>query len=377
MNAISLLPHILVYIAIITSCYNIDAFQYNVRSLPCSQDNMMAIRRRISYSCSSSSIDTKTKQLILLQAFRGSDDYKFKRDDDNDEEDDDDKPPDLSTSPQEFLYRMQQLEKRTNNSDSSSSDNNDINDILPAAAVPTSGPGRGGRSTPPIRPSAFGSANKNKQSSSLSNTIKNGAKGGNTSDNMTKVYICTNCGAEYLQWMGRCGACMEWNTIQEHMGSSKNKGGKKKRDNGLGSSSQGMMSSRSTFQKSGNSWLDGIDYDNYNNNLGGGGGASSFNGGGPVRVTDVYQEILSNSNSDDIDWESAFKNGSRERRILVPNDDEMNSVLGGGIMPGSICLVGGDPGTWIDAFPISTSLYDLYIMIMSSYTILLCVCVLL
>ena len=367
MNAISLLPQILVYIAII-SCYNINAFQhYGRRSLPCSQDIiMMAIRRRSYSYCSSSSIDTKqltslqsidTKQLTLLQAFRGSDDYKYKRDDeDDDEEDDDDKPPDLSTSPQEFLYRMQQLEKRTNNLDSNS-DNNDINDILPAA-VPTSGPGRGSRSTPQIRPSAFGSANKNKQSSSLSNTIKNGAKGGNTSDNMTKVYICTNCGAEYLQWMGRCGACMEWNTIQEHMGSSKNKGGKKKRDNGLGSSSQGMMSSRSTFQKSGNSWLDGIDYDNYNNNLGGGGGASSFNGGGPVRVTDVYQEILSNSDSDDEDWESAFKNGSRERRILVPNDDEMNSVLGGGIMPGSICLVGGDPGTWI-ASHYYQSLYDL------------------
>ena len=29
------------------------------------------------------------------------------------------------------------------------------------------------------------------------------------------------------------------------------------------------------------------------------------------------------------------------------DDSELNTVLGGGIMPGSICLVGGDPGVFI------------------------------
>ena len=29
------------------------------------------------------------------------------------------------------------------------------------------------------------------------------------------VHVCTNCGAEYVKWMGRCPTCKEWNTIQE------------------------------------------------------------------------------------------------------------------------------------------------------------------
>ena len=33
-----------------------------------------------------------------------------------------------------------------------------------------------------------------------------------------------------------------------------------------------------------------------------------------------------------------------EVRIRVPGDEELNTVLGGGIMPGSLILLGGDPG---------------------------------
>ena len=71
-------------------------------------------------------------------------------------------------------------------------------------------------------------------------------------------------------------------------------------------------------------------------------------GGGPVRVTDVYQEILKDANvQDGSSWEEACLKGSREQRTLVPDDPEMNAVLGGGLMPGSISLVGGDPGMFL------------------------------
>ena len=29
------------------------------------------------------------------------------------------------------------------------------------------------------------------------------------------VYVCSQCGAEYPRWAGRCTACGEWNTIEE------------------------------------------------------------------------------------------------------------------------------------------------------------------
>lgn len=28
-------------------------------------------------------------------------------------------------------------------------------------------------------------------------------------------YVCSNCGAEFIQWMGRCPNCGEWNTLEE------------------------------------------------------------------------------------------------------------------------------------------------------------------
>ena len=32
-----------------------------------------------------------------------------------------------------------------------------------------------------------------------------------------KKFICTNCGAEYISWMGKCSHCGEWNSIREHI----------------------------------------------------------------------------------------------------------------------------------------------------------------
>jgi len=38
------------------------------------------------------------------------------------------------------------------------------------------------------------------------------------------------------------------------------------------------------------------------------------------------------------------ENNQRATRLWIPNDDEFNTVLGGGIMQGSLTLLGGDPG---------------------------------
>ena len=32
------------------------------------------------------------------------------------------------------------------------------------------------------------------------------------------MFVCTNCGAEYTRWQGKCKACGEWNSIEKvHM----------------------------------------------------------------------------------------------------------------------------------------------------------------
>jgi len=42
----------------------------------------------------------------------------------------------------------------------------------------------------------------------------------------------------------------------------------------------------------------------------------------------------------------------QEKRLVVPNNDELNNVMGGGIMPGSLTLLGGDPGVGKSTFAI-------------------------
>ena len=276
---------------------------------------------------------------ISLRAFSSrSDNNDY---DDDDDEDGDDEPPNLSSTPQEFLERMKQKEdqnqKHNNNNNNNKNSKNYNENNLDSA--PAYGPGRG-RSAPQIRP-AFGA----KKSSSGK---------GSSNNNMATVYVCTNCGSEYVQWRGRCGTCLEWNTVQEFRASRKpaplGSGGgggmmrptfSNNKDSGKGGGS---------FQKSGSSWLDGIDNDSFlGSSRGDGRGGGSFGGGGggggPVRVTDVYQEILPSGDKDDASWKEAYSKGRfREQRTLVPDDSEMNTVLGGGIMPGSLILVGGDPG---------------------------------
>ncbi|MGY8908694.1 MAG: hypothetical protein ACKVIG_02370, partial [Flavobacteriales bacterium] len=31
------------------------------------------------------------------------------------------------------------------------------------------------------------------------------------------TFICQNCGTQHARWVGQCGACKEWNTIDEEV----------------------------------------------------------------------------------------------------------------------------------------------------------------
>jgi DNA repair protein RadA/Sms len=94
------------------------------------------------------------------------------------------------------------------------------------------------------------------------------------------VYACHSCGATFPKWQGKCNACGEWNTLVEEVIERGREG----------SSSLGISSKKES------------------------------------RIIAV-QDIVAGENI----------------RILSP-DKELNRVLGGGIVPGALILIGGHPG---------------------------------
>lgn len=39
---------------------------------------------------------------------------------------------------------------------------------------------------------------------------------GGSPSSSTNVYICNKCCSEYVQWMGKCSTCNQWNTLEQH-----------------------------------------------------------------------------------------------------------------------------------------------------------------
>ncbi len=105
------------------------------------------------------------------------------------------------------------------------------------------------------------------------------------------VWFCTNCGNEYSKWMGRCPACGEWNTMTE----------------------QKIPSNPSTGSGTGK------------------GSASRRKGLGNVPGEGRKPKKLSEIDS-----------SSEARKSL--NNEEVDRILGGGIVEGSLVLIGGEPG---------------------------------
>jgi DNA repair protein RadA/Sms len=103
------------------------------------------------------------------------------------------------------------------------------------------------------------------------------------------VYHCTECGAAYSKWQGRCDTCGEWNTLVEEIVAPKVAA--------VGGSARRI------------------------------GGARSLAEGGSVAVATKLRDVVG---SDAERWKTGL--------------DEFDFVLGGGIVPGSMILVGGEPG---------------------------------
>lgn len=108
------------------------------------------------------------------------------------------------------------------------------------------------------------------------------------------VYRCTECGAEHAKWAGRCDGCGEWNALVEEVAAARVGAG-------LAARRMGRMGRM--------------------------GGARAFSDGGTVVPTPRLREV---AGSDAARWKTGL--------------DEFDFVVGGGIVPGSMILVGGEPG---------------------------------
>ena len=95
-----------------------------------------------------------------------------------------------------------------------------------------------------------------------------------------KAFFCTNCGHQHAQWQGQCSSCKAWNTLQEEV----------------------LEKPKTTA-----TWQD----------------SSSTQTAKPIRIQDVAVDAVARMSSGDV---------------------ELDRVLGGGIVPGSMMLVGGEPG---------------------------------
>ena len=99
------------------------------------------------------------------------------------------------------------------------------------------------------------------------------------------AYVCSNCGQESTKWIGKCPSCGEWNTFKEiHLTSTTNSSNA----NGL------FRNDKSASEKN-----------------------------RPVKLRDIP---------------------TKDDPRIDMHDAELNRVLGGGLVAGSIVLLGGEPG---------------------------------
>ena len=101
---------------------------------------------------------------------------------------------------------------------------------------------------------------------------------------MSKVkttFICNNCGTNFPKWQGQCTSCKSWNSISEEV----------------------ILKTKS------NSWETET--------------VKSIKSSTPQKISNIVY---------------------KEEDRLVTSDTEFNRVLGGGIVPGSLTLLGGEPG---------------------------------
>ncbi len=116
------------------------------------------------------------------------------------------------------------------------------------------------------------------------------------------MYVCENCGQESAKWIGKCPACGQWNTYKEiKVAGSTPKLGEARKGLNKGTSAQ----------------------------------SSALATGKVLRLRDI---------------------SAHDDPRIDMHDGELNRVLGGGLVPGSIVLLGGEPGIGKSTLTLQTML---------------------
>jgi len=120
------------------------------------------------------------------------------------------------------------------------------------------------------------------------------------------AFVCTSCGARALRWAGRCPACTAWNTVVPEVASSRRSG----------------------------SWVAGRPA--VSGQSGGGAGGRRLRGTPTADVPGTGPDGAVAQPLADVDVTLAAPQPTGLR--------ELDAVLGGGLVPGSVTLLGGEPG---------------------------------
>src|SRR5258708_7154571 len=99
------------------------------------------------------------------------------------------------------------------------------------------------------------------------------------------VFVCQECGSQSPKWLGRCADCGAWNSLVEERAQTETPG------------------------------------------AGGAGGPHRYAMAGTIGAAQLYADIE-----------------IEQPKHLTPGNDEFDRVLGGGVVPGSLILLGGEPG---------------------------------
>ena len=95
------------------------------------------------------------------------------------------------------------------------------------------------------------------------------------------IFVCNNCGSNFPKWQGQCTSCKSWNSISEEV----------------------------VFNPKNNTWETQS--------------VKNIKSSTPQKISNIVY---------------------KEEDRLVTSDTEFNRVLGGGVVPGSLILLGGEPG---------------------------------
>jgi DNA repair protein RadA/Sms len=120
-----------------------------------------------------------------------------------------------------------------------------------------------------------------------------------------EIYFCEECGFEHLKWVGRCNSCKAWDTVKAF------------REAKLTTSPLDPSRARKMMPMQ-----------------------SSSGARGPGLTAPWFG--MAGSNSSLIPMDSVDLNAATYRIKLF--SEEMNRVLGGGLVRGSVVLLAGDPG---------------------------------